>query len=127
MARITFPPELGPNEANAIRGVIAAQMDAFAKGDDTLAFSFADPEIQALFETPEWFMVMVRDGYQPVYKPRSVQFGDLHSQGPRDAQQEVLVVGPDGDRYVARYDLRLQNDRSWRISGCLIDRENETP
>jgi hypothetical protein len=126
MARIRFPPELGPNEANAIRGVITAQMGAFAKGDDALAFSFADPVIQAMFETPSWFMNMVRDLYQPVYAPRAVRFGGLHSQGPRDARQEVHVVGPDGVRCVAHYELQLQNDGSWRISGCLIDPEPES-
>src|SRR6516164_7473734 len=67
----------------AIRQVIQAQVDAFRRDDGGAAFSYASPMIQGMFGTPEVFMDMVRQGYQPVYRPRAFDFReivDMHGQ-----------------------------------------------
>ena len=79
----------------AIEGVIRDQIAAFRRDDGAAAFALASAGIQAAFGTPEAFMGMVRQGYQPVYRPRQVRFGEvvMRDWGP---EQRVFVVGPDG-------------------------------
>jgi hypothetical protein len=126
---LTVPATAGPRapgsgDAAAIRAVIEAQIAAFRADDGAAAFAFASPEIQSLFGDAERFMAMVRDGYQPVYRPRSVEFRDLILEQGRPTQR-VLVVGPDGVPVVARYFMQRQPDGSWRIDGCVLERRPE--
>lgn len=108
-------------DAGAIRQVIQAQLDAFRQDDWQTAFGFAAPSIQAKFVSPEIFSRMVRGGYQPVYRPRGVEFREITASqfGPT---QEVYVVGPDGLSYLAYYTMERQPDGTWRISGCYLVR-----
>jgi hypothetical protein len=109
-------------DAEAIRSVIESQMAAFRADDAPRAFGYASPQIQAMFRTPEIFMEMVREGYQPVYRPQEVEFLDLLTT-PQGLTQRVLVVGPDGVPVVADYFMERQPDGNWRIDGCMFERE----
>jgi hypothetical protein len=61
----------------------------------------------------------VRNGYQPVYRPREVRFGDLVDLDGA-LIQKVDVTGPDGRRALALYVMERQADGSWRINGCML-------
>ena len=106
--------------------MIEAQLKAFQADDGAQAFSYASPAIQSIFKDPDnTFMSMVRAGYQPVYRPREVEFRDLVPVQGR-LTQRVLVVGPDGVPLVAQYVMeRRQPDGSWRIDGCALERSAE--
>jgi len=110
-----------PADAAAIQSVIQGQMNAFRIDDWSAAFAFAAPSIQTKFESPQVFRQMVTQAYQPVYRPRDVEFRELKASefGP---MQEVHVVGPDGLNYLAYYTMEKQADGSWRISGCYLVR-----
>ncbi|MEM7650259.1 MAG: DUF4864 domain-containing protein, partial [Cyanobacteria bacterium P01_A01_bin.70] len=69
--------ELSEADDAAIKTVIRQQLDAFQADDAELAFSFASPTIQAQFQSANQFMAMVRSQYATVYRPQSVEFGDL--------------------------------------------------
>lgn len=101
------------------QSIIKGQMSAFAAGDAKTAFSFATRSLQQRFQTPEFFMEMVRQGYRPVYEPQSVTFGRSKDTkfGPT---QEVYVTGPKGQNWLALYSFEQQDDGSWRISGCYL-------
>lgn len=109
------PSGNGPVFQKIIRG----QMNAFARGDADQAFSYASRDLQNRFQTPDLFMHMVRHGYKPVYRPRDVSFGAVKT-GPQGPVQEVYVVGPDGDTWLALYSFEQQEDGSWKISGCYL-------
>ncbi|ODN71288.1 DUF4864 domain-containing protein [Methylobrevis pamukkalensis] len=111
--------EPGTQEAAAIQGVITAQIDAFRSDDGARAWSFATPMLQKQFADPDTFMTMVKGGYKPVYRPKSVVFGRLRDV-PGGLVQEVFVVGPDGTDWTALYAVEQQADGSWRISGCRL-------
>lgn len=110
---------LSAEDGTAIRGVIAGQIDAFRHDDGTTAFGFAAPEIQHMYGSPELFLQAVRQAYQPVYRPRQVEFRDLKPMDGRIVQQ-VYVVGPDNQPKLALYFMERQADGSWRISGCVL-------
>ncbi|MEO3432080.1 DUF4864 domain-containing protein [Inquilinus sp. CAU 1745] len=103
----------------AVRTVIESQIAAFRADDGPLAFSYASPMIRRIFRTPENFMNMVRTGYPPVYRPRSVDFLDFSSESGVPTQR-VLFVGPDGATALARYYMQKQPDGSWKINGVEI-------
>ena len=110
---------LPPGEQQAIQQVITNQIDAFRHDDDGRAFGYASPGIQFMFGSADRFMEMVRQGYQPVYHPRSMTFGDLLVVDG-NLVQELAVIGPDGQPRLARYVMEHEPDGSWRIDGCVL-------
>ncbi|MDP6805263.1 MAG: DUF4864 domain-containing protein [Rhodospirillales bacterium] len=113
--------EVGASERAAIEAVIRAQMAAFARDDGEAAFAHASADIRDLFQTADAFMAMVRSGYQPVYRPRQVDFLEA-IEGAGGLAQKVFVVGPDGAAYLAIYPMERQPDGSWKIDGCYLAR-----
>ena len=108
-----------PADAAAIRAVVSGQIEALRHDDAAGAFSRASPGIQAMFGTPGHFLAMVRQGYAPVYRPRSVRFGAL-SEEDGALTQRVELVGADGDTATALYSMEHEADGSWRIAGCTL-------
>ncbi|MEO0976938.1 MAG: DUF4864 domain-containing protein [Pseudomonadota bacterium] len=110
-------------DTTAFQGIIKDQMSAFAAGNAQAAFSFATNSLQQKFQSPEIFMQMVKQGYQPVYRPQSVTFGQskMTKLGPT---QEVYVVGPKGKNWLALYSFEQQEDGSWKISGCYLTKSD---
>ena len=113
-----------PADAAAIQQVIQGQLNAFKIDDWTAAFAYASPAIQTKFESPQIFSQLVTQAYQPVYRPRGVEFRAVKASefGPT---QEVFVVGPDGLSYLAYYTMERQPDGTWRISGCYLVRAED--
>ncbi len=108
-------------DVQGIRRIIERQIDAFKRDDAAGAYSFASPKIRKIFPTAEIFMRMVRQGYQPVYRPRSISFDEL-TRIDGKLVQVVRVVGPDGVPVTALYIMERQPDESWRIGGCVLTR-----
>jgi hypothetical protein len=111
----TFPT---PDDANAIRGLILAQLAAFAADDAERAFSFASPLIQAHFATAAVFLDMVREYYPDVYRARGAAFGVLRGDGGHHAVQIVRLLDDAGGHSVACYELSREGG-PWRINGCV--------
>lgn len=106
-------------DQEAIRSIISGQIAAFQKDDAAAAYSYASPTIQGLYPSVDQFMGMVRNSYQPVYRPQSVTFGQL-MDSPYGLMQKVFLVGPDGRNWVALYSLQRQADGTWKINGCTL-------
>ena len=106
----------------AFRSVITGQIEAFRADDGARAYVYAAPMIRQIFPDPESFMNMVRQGYQPVYRPQSFAFGEAGLSASGRPVQRVRVVGPDGITYEAIYTMERQPDGTWQINGCAIVR-----
>jgi hypothetical protein len=113
--------QLADGDQAAIRTTIESQLAAFQRDDGAAAFTYAAPSIREQFGTPDNFMQMVRTGYDPVYRPREVEFHDLVALDGAPAQ-EVLVVDQDGVAYLAYYLMQQQPDGRWLIKGCVLRR-----
>jgi hypothetical protein len=118
-ARADGPAELEATDEAAIRQVIEAQLAAFRRDDGSAAFSFASPQIQAIFKDPAHFMAMVRGGYAAVYRPQEIEFQDL-TELRGQPMQPVLLVGPDSQVVIAYYFMEKQPGGEWRIDGCTL-------
>jgi ketosteroid isomerase-like protein len=101
------------------RAIIEQQFDAFARDDAEAAYALADPAIKEMFVDADHFMAMVRDSYQPVYRHRSVEFGDFAELGD-EASLKATLVDNDNVVWTALYSLRRQANGDWLISGCVL-------
>jgi len=115
---------LSDGDRAAIRDVIGKQVEAFRRDDGDAAFGLASPDIQHMFGTSETFMDMVRRAYQPVYRPRAFDFGNIVYLNGQPTQK-VRVVGPDGRRVNAFYAMTRLPDGTWRIDGCFLQAPDE--
>ena len=89
LARADEP--VAPADAAAIQQVIQGQMNAFKVDDWNAAFAYAAPSIQTKFQSPQVFSQMVTQAYQPVYRPRGVEFREVKASettyAPASAEQ----------------------------------------
>ena len=113
----------GPSVAQEARNsnveaTIQSQIDAFLVDDFVTAFTFAAPSIQSMFQTPENFGRMVREGYPMVWRPSEVRFLEFQTQGQR-VFQKVLMRDARGTPHVLEYSL-IETGDGWRINGVRI-------
>ena len=106
------------------RDSVAYRIAMVANGSADAAFGLASPSIRGMFGSSYIFMDMVRQGYQPVYRPQAFDFGEIVTL---DGQitQKVHVVGPDGRLVTAFYPMTRLPDGSWRINGCYLQAPEE--
>jgi type II secretory pathway pseudopilin PulG len=108
-------------DAQAVREVIEAQIDAFRRDDAEAAFALATPGIRATFGSAAHFLAMVRGAYAAVYRPRSVLFETpLLVEG--QLVQPVRLTDAEGRGWLALYPMERQPDGRWRTNGCQLSR-----
>lgn len=116
------PAQAGPLSAadeKTVRGVVQAQLAAFARDDAERAFSYAAPNVREAAGNASGFLAMVRKSYPVVYRPASVAF--LKPEGKDDdVIQRVQMLDSDGESWLAVYSLQRQKNRTWRITGCAV-------
>lgn len=98
----------------AIQSVISAQIKAFQADDFTAAFDFASPTIQQIFETPENFGTMVRQGYPMVWRPAQV---DFLAADVIDGLlwQNVMIRDQAGVVHILEYQM-IEREDGWKIN-----------
>ena len=109
-------PALASDDAQAL---IRQQEQAIARDDGDAAYSLAAPEIQAMFGNAGIFMRMVKQGYPPVYRHRSFEFGTATTTDGV-MKQLVHIVDADGVAWEAIYTVERQPDGFLKISGCSL-------
>ena len=106
-------------DRGSVQSVIERQLGAFRADDAATAYSFAAPEIRAMYPTQDTFMQMVQRLYPQVYRPRSYAFGELAEKAGQ-LEQTVDIVDAEGVFWTALYTLARQPDGSWKITGCYL-------
>lgn len=101
-----------------IEANITAQIQAFKADDFSTAFTFASPNIQRLFGTPENFGVMVRRGYPMVWRPADVRFLELREVAGA-LWQKVMITDRDGRVHILDYQM-VQQESGWKINGVQL-------
>ena len=115
---LSATPAFADDVATA-QGVIRAQEQAFVRDDAAAAYSYAAPAIREIFPAPDIFMSMVQNGYAPVYRHKSFEFGESKSEG-NWISQHVHIVDANGEAWEALYTLEQQPDGSYKITGCSL-------
>jgi hypothetical protein len=112
-------PAHAGDDVTAGQAVIRSQEEAFGRDDAAAAYDFAAPSIKNWYRTPDTFMFMVRNGYAPVYRHRSFEFGEARTFEGK-IYQEVHIVDADGEAWEALYTLEPRGDGIMKISSCVL-------
>jgi hypothetical protein len=110
---------LDATEADAVRQVVIAQLQAFAEDDADSAFATATPGVREAIGNPGRFLAMVRGAYPMVYRPAAVAFLKPEEDAGTVLQMVTITDGDD-KAWIALFALERQPDSSWRISGCVV-------
>ena len=72
------------------------------------------PELQTLFQNPERFMSMVRNGYQPVYRPKTYSFSGVTESeaGLTDTSRSRMPKAGPGRRFTRSRNSPTDHGRS---------------
>lgn len=106
-------------EADAVRLVVIAQLQAFAEDDADSAFATATPGVREAIGNPLRFLAMVRGAYPMVYRPAAVVF--LKPQEDAGTVWQMVQITDGNDKsWIALFAVERQPDASWRISGCAV-------
>ncbi|CUH77286.1 hypothetical protein TRM7557_01298 [Tritonibacter multivorans] len=103
--------------------VIDAQIAAFLRDDFNRAFTFASPNIQGLFGSPERFGLMVREGYPMVWRPAEVTYGPLREVAG-NLWQRVEVLDQAGRLHLLDYQM-VETPEGWKINAVQLLRPPE--
>jgi hypothetical protein len=106
-------------EADAVRQVVVAQLQAFAEDDADSAFATATPGVREAIGNPMRFLAMVRGAYPMVYRPATFAFLKPEEDEGTVLQMVTITDGEDKS-WIALFALERQPDASWRISGCAV-------
>ena len=121
---ISFADESGA-AMKEVQKTISSQISAFKQNDFNKAYTFAAPNIQAQFPSPEVFGLMVRNGYPVIWRPKSFKFIEFKDLGNKCIQR-VLFQSYDGSLETYDYMLEKNND-VWKIAGVFtINLADET-
>ncbi len=116
-------PASAEGHGSAITSVIQSQIDAFLADDFATAFAFASPNIKSIFQTPERFGLMVRQGYPMVWRPADVKYLELEDQNGM-LWQKVMITDQAGAIHVLGYQM-IEADGGWQINGVQVLRAPE--
>ena len=119
VALLIASPARAADNVAAAQDVIRSQAEAFGRDDAVAAYSYAAPAIKGIFPQAEIFMSMVQQGYAPVYRHKSFEFGEARASDGR-IEQRVHIIDADGVPWEALYTLEQQADGSLKITGCSL-------
>ncbi|WP_420585083.1 DUF4864 domain-containing protein [Ruegeria sp.] len=105
-------------QSDEIEANIAAQIQAFKSDDFDTAFTFASPNIQRLFQTPDNFGVMVKRGYPMVWRPAEVRFLELREVAGA-LWQKVMITDGEGRVHILDYQM-IRQENDWKINGVQL-------
>ena len=115
---ITFPAAA---QEVPIEGTIRGQIEAFLADDLTTAFTFASPNIKAIFGTSDTFGQMVRQAYPMVYRPSDVRMGGLREVAGA-LWQRVHVTDAEGRGHALDYQM-IETPEGWKINAVHLLKE----
>ncbi|WP_431300939.1 DUF4864 domain-containing protein [Tabrizicola sp. BL-A-41-H6] len=101
-----------------IQDTIQNQLNAFQVDDFATAFTFASPNIKALFGTPENFGAMVSEGYPMVHRPSAVTMLELREVAG-NLWQRVMITDEAGKTHLLDYQM-IETPEGWQINGVQL-------
>ena len=103
-----------------IQSTITAQIEAFRAGDFDRAFTFASPNIHAMFGSPANFGGMITSGYPMVVNPAQVEMQDLRTVGGA-LWQRVRITDQKGQAFLLDYQM-IEGPDGWLINAVQLQK-----
>jgi hypothetical protein len=106
-------------DAIAIREAVQSQLEALSNDDAARAFEQATPEKRTLIGSPDNFLRLIKEEYNPIYRYQRVLFSRPEVVNG-DAIQVVRVTDGYSRVWVAVFWMEQGEDSSWKIDGCQL-------
>ena len=106
-------------DAIAIHEVVQTQLEALSNDDAVSAFELATPEKRMLIGSPDNFLRLIKEEYNPIYRYQRVLFSRPEVING-DAIQIVRVTDGSSRVWLAIFWMQQGDDSSWRIDGCQL-------
>lgn len=103
----------------AIHEVVESQLEALSNDDAAGAFELATPEKRLLIGSPDNFLRLIKEEYDPIYRYQRVLFSRPEVVNG-DAIQIVRVTDSYSRVWVAVFWMQQGEDSSWKIDGCQL-------
>lgn len=106
-------------DAIAIQEAVQSQLDALANDDAAGAFELASSEKRLLIGSPDKFLRLIKEEYNPIYHYQRAIFSRPEViEG--DAIQVVRVTDTTSHVWVAIFSMQQEENSSWKIDGCQL-------
>jgi len=106
-------------DAIAIHEAVQSQLEALSNDDAAGAFDQATPEKRMLIGSPDNFLRLIKEEYNPIYRYQRVLFSRPEVVNG-DAIQVVRVTDGYSRVWVAVFWMQQGEDSSWKIDGCQL-------
>lgn len=106
-------------DAIAIHEVVQTQLEALSNDDAVSAFELATPEKRMLIGSPDNFLRLIKEEYNPIYRYQRVIFSRPEVING-DAIQIVRVTDGNSRVWLAIFWMQQGDDSAWRIDGCHL-------
>jgi hypothetical protein len=106
-------------DAIAIHEVVQSQLEALANDDADRAFELATSEKRMLIGSPDNFLKLIKEEYNPIYRYQRVIFSTPEVVNG-DAIQTVRVTDSSSHVWLAIFWMQQEEDSSWKIDGCQL-------
>ena len=106
-------------DAIAIHETVQTQLDALSNDDAVSAFELATPEKRMLIGSPDNFLRLIKEEYNPIYRYQRVIFSKPEVING-DAIQVVRVTDGNSRVWLAVFWMQQGEDSTWRIDGCQL-------
>lgn len=106
-------------DAIAIHETVQLQLEALSNDDAVGAFELATPEKRLLIGSPDNFLRLIKEEYNPIYRYQGVIFS--HPEVIDGAAIQMVRVTDGYSRvWVAVFWMQQGEDSAWRIDGCQL-------
>jgi hypothetical protein len=111
--------QLRQDDMTAIQSAVQSQIDALVNDDADIAFELATPSTRTRLGTPDNFLRIIKEQYDPVYRHRLALYSD-----PKVIEgnvfQTVRLTDLDNRVWVAIYLMHKDEKGQWKIEGCQL-------
>lgn len=106
-------------DAIAIHETVQSQLEALSNDDAASAFELATHEKRMLIGTPDNFLRLIKEEYDPIYRYQRVIFSQPEVING-DAVQVVRVTDGYSRVWVAVFWMQQDAESQWKIDGCQL-------
>lgn len=111
--------DITPADAVAIHEAVQSQLDALANDDASGAFKLATREKRLLIGSPDNFLRLIKEQYNPIYRYQRVLFSTPQLVDG-NAVQVVRVTDGESHVWLAIFWMQQEQGKNWKIDGCQL-------
>ena len=111
--------DITPANAIAIHEAVQSQLDALANDDASGAFALATREKRLLIGSPDNFLRLIKEQYNPIYRYQRVLFSTPQLVDG-NAIQVVHVTDGESHVWLAIFWMQQEQGKGWKIDGCQL-------